>query len=97
MAGYMFVNEGEEVIVPNHFWGNYNLILGNAYGAKLKKFNLFKNGGFDIDAFSSSLNEGEVGKKVVILNFPNNIKIIEIYHGDHSVCYQYLGNACSGS
>jgi len=72
MAGYMFVNEGEEVIVPNHFWGNYNLILGNAYGAKLKKFNLFKNGGFDIEAFSSILNEGETGKKVVILNFPNN-------------------------
>lgn len=72
MAGYLFVDDGDEVIVSNHFWGNYNLILANAYGAKLKKFNLFKDGGFDIDSFSQSLNEGGIGKKVVVLNFPNN-------------------------
>jgi aspartate/methionine/tyrosine aminotransferase len=72
MAGYMFMNEGEEIIVPSLFWGNYNLILNNAYGAKITKFNLFKDGVFDIDAFKESLNKGPVGKKVVILNFPNN-------------------------
>ncbi len=72
MAGYMFLNDGEEIIVPSLFWGNYNLILNNAYGAKITKFNLFKDGVFDIDAFKESLNKGPVGKKVVILNFPNN-------------------------
>lgn len=71
MMGYMFVNDGEDVIVPDLFWGNYNLILGNAYGAKLVKFNTFKNGGFDVDALKEVLlAEGK--KKVVILNFPNN-------------------------
>lgn len=72
MAGYMFVNEGEEVIVSDLFWGNYNLTLTNAYGAKIVKFNLFKNGGFDIDSFRASIINDKVGKKVVILNFPNN-------------------------
>lgn len=72
MAGYMFLNEGDEVIVPDLFWGNYNLTLANAYGAKLVKFNLFKNGGFDLEAFEAKLNQRGIGKKVVILNFPNN-------------------------
>ena len=72
MAGYMFLNPGDEVIVPDLFWGNYNLTLGNAYGAKLVKFNLFKDGCFDLDSFESKINEGGIGKKVMILNFPNN-------------------------
>jgi len=72
MAGYMFLNPDDEVIVPDLFWGNYNLTLGNAFGAKLVKFNLFKNGQYDLKAFESKLNEGGIGKKVLILNFPNN-------------------------
>ena len=72
MAGYLFLDAGDEVIVPDLFWGNYNLTLANAYGASLSKFKLFKNGGFDLEAFEAKLNEGEVGKKVLILNFPNN-------------------------
>ncbi len=72
MAGYMFMDEGDEVIVPDLFWGNYNLTLGNAYGAQLVKFNLFKNGGFDLESFEETLNKNGAGKKVVILNFPNN-------------------------
>jgi len=72
MAGYMFLDAGDEVIVPNLFWGNYNLMLNNAYGANLVKFNLFKGGRFDLEAFETKLNEGKIGKKVIILNFPNN-------------------------
>lgn len=72
MAGYLFLNEGEEAIVSDLFWGNYNLILNHAYGSKIGMFNLFKNGGFDLDAFENKLNDGSIGKKVVILNFPNN-------------------------
>ncbi|MCD6353965.1 MAG: aminotransferase class I/II-fold pyridoxal phosphate-dependent enzyme [Prolixibacteraceae bacterium] len=72
MAGYLFLNPGDEVITPNLFWGNYNLTLANAYGAQLVKFNLFKNGGFDLEAFEDRLNKGGIGKKIMILNFPNN-------------------------
>lgn len=72
MAGYLFVDEGDQVIVPDLFWGNYNLILTHAYGAQLSKFNLFKDGGFDLEAFRAKLDEGGIGKKILILNFPNN-------------------------
>lgn len=72
MAGYMFLDPGDEVIVPDLFWGNYNLTLTNMYGASLVKFNLFKDGGFDLAAFEAKLNEGGIGKKTMILNFPNN-------------------------
>ncbi|MBN1768188.1 MAG: aminotransferase class I/II-fold pyridoxal phosphate-dependent enzyme [Prolixibacteraceae bacterium] len=72
MAGYLFMDEGEEIIVPSLFWGNYNLILNNAYGTKITTFNLFKNDAFDLDSFKESLNKGGIGKKVLILNFPNN-------------------------
>lgn len=72
MAGYLFMDEGEEIIVPSLFWGNYNLILNNAYGTKITTFNLFKNDAFDLDSFKESLNKGGIGKKVLILNYPNN-------------------------
>ncbi|WP_320113462.1 aminotransferase class I/II-fold pyridoxal phosphate-dependent enzyme [Draconibacterium orientale] len=72
MAGYMFADAQDEIIVPDLFWGNYNLTLTNAYGCSLGKFNLFKDGGFDLESFETKLNEGGVGKKIVILNFPNN-------------------------
>ncbi len=72
MVGYLFLNEGEEVISPNLFWGNYNLTLTQAHGAPITTFNLFKNGGFDVEALRRKLAEGKTGKKVLVLNFPNN-------------------------
>jgi aspartate/methionine/tyrosine aminotransferase len=72
MAGYLFVDEGEKVIVPDLFWGNYNLILNHAYGSEIVKYRMFKDNGLDLDAFKTKLEEGGIGKKIMILNFPNN-------------------------
>lgn len=72
MVGYLFVNPGDEIIHADLFWGNYKLVFVNAYDAKLKPFNFFKDNTFDIDSFRAVLNEGSVGKKIVLLNFPNN-------------------------
>lgn len=72
MVGYLFLDAGDKVIVPDLFWGNYNLTLTHAYDAQLTKFNLFKDNGFDIEAFKDKLEEGGIGKKIVLLNFPNN-------------------------
>lgn len=72
MAGYMFLDPDDEVIVPDLFWGNYNLILTHAYGSPIVKYNTFKNGGLDLEAFREKLNDGGIGKKVVLMNFPNN-------------------------
>jgi aspartate/methionine/tyrosine aminotransferase len=44
MAGYMFLEAGDEVLSPDLFWGNYTLTLTHAYGANIVKFNLSKTG-----------------------------------------------------
>jgi aspartate/methionine/tyrosine aminotransferase len=72
IAGYLFVDEGDEVILSDLYWENYDLVFANAYGARLKFFSLFKNDAFDMDSFKQVLNSGHAGKKIVVLNFPNN-------------------------
>lgn len=72
VCGYLFLDEGDEVIISDHYWDNYELVFENAYGAKLKKFSLFANGSFDLASLETTLNEGRIGKKVLLLNFPNN-------------------------
>jgi len=72
ISGYLFLDPGESVIIPDLFWDNYELIFGEAFGAKLSLYNTFVNGAYDVAAFSAALNAGSVGKKVVLLNFPNN-------------------------
>jgi aspartate/methionine/tyrosine aminotransferase len=72
MAGYLFTNEGDTVLLSNHYWENYNLILENSYGAKVSTFELFENGGFNVSDFSKKLNEIEGEKIITLLNFPNN-------------------------
>src|SRR6187399_1094035 len=72
MAGYLFCEPGDTVILPDLYWENYDLIFSNAYGASLKTFPTYTaGGGFDVDALKASLG-GPVGKKAVLLNFPNN-------------------------
>jgi len=72
MAGYMFCDPTDQVIVPDLFWENYTLTLTNAYGSPLVKYKLFKSDGLDLSSFETTLNEGKIGKRVVLLNFPNN-------------------------
>lgn len=73
MAGYLFVNDGDAVVSPDLFWENYELVFGNAYGGRLTTFPMFtKDNGFNTAGLASRLKEGKRGKRVVLLNFPNN-------------------------
>lgn len=72
MAAYLFADPGDQVIVPDLFWGNYNLIITHAYGAELKKHHFLNGDCLDINALKTTLKEGGVGKKILLLNFPNN-------------------------
>lgn len=72
IAGYLFLDQDEELIIPDLFWGNYNLIFREHFGAKYRTFNTFKDGGFDITAMTKAINATAPGKKVLLLNFPNN-------------------------
>ena len=72
MAGYLFVDPGDEILLPNLYWDNYELVFCEAFGAKFTVYNTFVKGGFDVPAFASALHAGKPGKKIVLLNFPNN-------------------------
>jgi aspartate/methionine/tyrosine aminotransferase len=73
VAAYLFVNEGDQVILPDLYWENYELIFGNACGGKLNTFQMFDGkGGFNVDGLSGRIFSGSRGKKIVLLNFPNN-------------------------
>lgn len=72
VVGYMFIEENDEIILSDLYWENYDLVYGNAYGARLKFFNLFRDHAFDLDSFHEAVMCGPAAKRVVLLNFPNN-------------------------
>lgn len=72
IAGYMFLDPGDEVIIPDLYWDNYELVFSEACGSTFSFYNTFVDGGFDVAAFGRALRSGKTGKKFVLLNFPNN-------------------------
>ena len=67
----LFAGRQDELVAPDLFWDNYELIFQEAVGCKVRHFNTFKRGGFDAEAMKKALlAPGK--KKVQILNFPNN-------------------------
>ncbi len=72
MAGYLFVNEGDSLVIPDLYWENYDLIFAQAYGASFATYPTFSGGGFNVDGMAKRLSGLPRGKKLVLLNFPNN-------------------------
>ena len=67
----LFTDRADKVVAPDLYWDNYALIFEEACGAKLETFNTFRNGAFDAAAMKKALL-APGGKKILILNFPNN-------------------------
>ena len=72
IMGYMFADEGDKIILSDLYWENYGLIFSNAFGADLDTFKLFKSGKMDTASLKETLTKGGTGKKILLLNFPNN-------------------------
>jgi len=83
----MFVERNDLVLVPEMYWGNYNMIFGVRRGAALAKYPFFAADGERFDTFrfrstilkhvteglrGAKLNQVVERKIVVVLNFPNN-------------------------
>ena len=67
----LFADKVDELVAPDLFWDNYELIFQEAVGCRVSHFNTFKKGAFDAEAMKQALlAPGE--KKLLILNFPNN-------------------------
>ncbi len=72
ITGYLFVNTGDIIYIPDLYWENYNLIFENAYNAEIRSFRLFKDDGLDFESFRNILSDKTSDKKIILLNFPNN-------------------------
>lgn len=75
LAGEMFVDPDDIVILPDKIWGNYKMMLGMRNKAQLRHHAIFNDdSGFNVEAFAEAVRDaaGEKGKVVIILNFPNN-------------------------
>ncbi len=71
IAAELFADPCDDVVVPDLFWDNYELVFSEATGAKLTFFNTFRDRRFDVQAMKDALLRGSE-KKILILNFPNN-------------------------
>lgn len=74
IAGDLFVDPGDVVLMPDQLWGNYRLAYEVRLGGVIKTFPFFAGAGFNTDGFRAALeqNARERDKLIVLLNFPNN-------------------------
>ncbi len=74
LVGDLFVGEGDCLLLPDKFWGNYRLLYEVRCGGEVQTFPFFDGEGFDTKGFAQGLAEAAKGrdKIVVLLNFPNN-------------------------
>lgn len=71
VAGQLFADAGDSILLPDLYWDNYELIFEHAYGAHLKTFPAFAGGHFNVAGMKKALLAGG-DKKILLLNFPNN-------------------------
>ncbi|MCF7906122.1 aminotransferase class I/II-fold pyridoxal phosphate-dependent enzyme [Candidatus Gracilibacteria bacterium] len=72
IAGYLWGNPGEKIILSDKFWGNYRGFFERNFDMEFSCFNTFQDGHFDLESFEQKLAEDGVGKKIVLINMPNN-------------------------
>ena len=71
ILGYLFVEQGDEIILTDIHWENYHLIFQLGWRAVFRPFNTFDHDRFDLNSFEKEVFKGS-GKKILLLNFPNN-------------------------
>ncbi len=71
VVGSLFVDSGDKIILPDMFWENYRSIFSNCFGGVLDSFETFDDSSFNINGLEEKLEKTK-GKKIVLLNFPNN-------------------------
>ncbi|MDR2884168.1 MAG: aminotransferase class I/II-fold pyridoxal phosphate-dependent enzyme [Deferribacteraceae bacterium] len=71
----LFCNDGDYVVMPDKFWGNYRLTFNTRRGGLVSTFPIFNEaGGFNVEGMLAKVEEcGKLRPKVIlVLNFPNN-------------------------
>lgn len=74
LAGDLFVDPGDVLLMPDQLWGNYRLTFEVRLGATIETFPFFDGKGMNVAGFQTALQKAAAGRKkvIVVLNFPNN-------------------------
>ncbi|PKQ28152.1 MAG: hypothetical protein CVT63_04255 [Candidatus Anoxymicrobium japonicum] len=99
IAGELFLDPGDVVLVPDKAWDNYELVYAVKRSAEMRAFPLFAQTEFNTAGLARALSRvlDEKGKAVVILNFPNNPTGYSIRRGEtESVVEALLSEAGPG-
>jgi len=72
MVCSMFISEGEEIVVPDLYWDNYQLIIEDKIGGVIKTFQFFDGEGFNVKGMKAALLSTKGDTARILLNFPNN-------------------------
>ncbi len=72
LAATLFLDEGDEIVCPDLFWDNYDLIFTDLVDAKIIPFTFFKDGKLNIEGLRRALLSAKKDEVRLILNFPNN-------------------------
>ncbi len=74
IAGDLFIDAGDPVVIPDLAWENYRLMYEDRREARFVTFPFFtRSGGFNAAGLREALvREESRGKAIVLLNFPNN-------------------------
>lgn len=72
VAASLFIDKDQQVLCPDMYWGNYNLIFTEQRQAKMVSFPLFFDGKLNIAGLSKAIDDAGSDRIAMILNFPNN-------------------------
>ena len=68
----LFAEKDTDVVLPEYYWENYNLIIDIQTQAKKHTFTMFDGNNFNISSFKNCINSIKSKKIVILFNFPNN-------------------------
>ena len=74
LAGDLFVDPGDVLLLPDKLWGNYRLTYEVRLGGRIATFPFYAGGGFNTAGLARALEEEGARRRklLVLLNFPNN-------------------------
>ncbi|HEY3418572.1 MAG TPA: aminotransferase class I/II-fold pyridoxal phosphate-dependent enzyme, partial [Armatimonadota bacterium] len=74
LVGDLFVEHGDQILIPDKFWENYELLFGVRMQAQIALYPFFNEDGcFNVEGLRQALaTRTGSDKTILILNFPNN-------------------------
>lgn len=68
----LFLDPGDTVIIADMFWGNYNMLVKERHDVNFDPYSFYDGNAMNLSGLEDRLLKGKIGKKVLLLNFPNN-------------------------